>query len=52
VAAEYVPVRHPLLLNCVLERARNVFLTDYIGEALRPILTRQDLIAHEKFDYT
>src|SRR5437588_5490150 len=46
VPAKNVAVRRPSLLNGILERAGNVLLPDYLGEFLRTVLTRQDLIAH------
>src|SRR5206468_8741909 len=46
VPAKDVAVRRPPLLNGILERAGNVLLPDYLGEFLRTVLTRQDLIAH------
>src|SRR5438552_2396840 len=46
VPAKNVAVRRPSLLNGILERAGNVLLPDYLGEFLRTVLTRPDLIAH------
>src|SRR2546427_8882524 len=46
VPAKDVAVRRPPLLNGILERAGNMLLPDYLGEFLRTVLTRQDLIAH------
>jgi anti-sigma B factor antagonist len=48
VAAENVPVRRTLLLNSIFQSASYVLLPDYVGEFLRPVLARQNLIAHAK----
>src|SRR5439155_1164782 len=53
VTAKNVAVRRPPLLNGILERAGNMLLPDYLGKFLRPVLTREDLIAHGgTVDYT
>jgi hypothetical protein len=39
-------VRNAFLRDGILQGAGNVFLADYVGEFLRPVFTRQDLIAH------
>ena len=46
VAAEYVSVRNPLLLNGILQSASDVVLPNHIGELLRTVFSGKDLIAH------
>ncbi len=46
VAAQDVAVSDPLLLDRIPEGARNMVLADHVGKPLRPVLTRQDLVAH------
>ena len=46
VAAEDVAVCNTLLLDGILQGARDMFLTDYIGEFLGSIFAGQDLITH------
>ena len=41
-----IGVREPILLDRVLERARDVLLADQIVERLRPIFARENLVAH------
>ena len=43
---EKIGVREAILLDRILERARDVLLADQIVERLRPIFSREDLIAH------
>ena len=53
MAAKNVAVRRSPLLNGILERAGNMFLSDHLGELLRTVLARQNLIAHGgTVDYT
>ena len=47
--AEDVAVGDALLRNRILQGARDVFLADNVGEFLRTIFARQDLIAHRNF---
>ncbi len=46
VSAEDVAVRDPSLLNGVLQGSGDVLLPDDVGEFLRPVFARQDLITH------
>ena len=45
---EEVGVRQPVLLDGILERARDVRLPDEVVESLRPVFAGEDLIAHPK----
>src|ERR1700686_556492 len=45
--AEDVAVRGPSLFQGILQGARDVLLSDHLGELLRTIFTRQDGVAHE-----
>ena len=45
-ADEKIGVGEPILLDRVLERARDVLLADEVVERLRPIFSRENLIAH------
>ena len=46
MTAEDVTVRDPLLLDRVLQGAGDVFLADDVGEFLRPIFARENLVTH------
>ncbi len=46
MAAEDIAVRDALLRDGILQGAGDVFLTDDVGEFLRPVFARQDLVAH------
>ena len=46
MSAEDVAVRDALLRDGILQRAGDVFLADHVGEFLRPVFARQDLVAH------
>ena len=46
VATKNVPMSGPLLLDGVFQGPGNMFLPDDLGEFLRTVLTRQDLVAH------
>ena len=43
---EKIGVGQPILLDGVLERTRDVFLADEIVKCLRPVLPRENLVAH------
>ncbi len=49
VAAEDVPVRNPLLLNGIFQRASDVVLPNHIGELLWTVFSGKDLIAHRDY---
>ena len=44
---EEIRVREPILRNCVLERARDVRLSDQIIERLGAIFSGEDLVTHK-----
>src|SRR5215469_17202767 len=46
MAAEDVAVCDPLLCNCILQRARDMLLPDYVRKLLRSILAGENLISH------
>ena len=46
MAAEDIAMRDAVLRDRVLQGTGNVFLADDVGEFLRPVFARQDLIAH------
>ena len=48
MTTEKLAMRGPPLLDSVLERAGNVVLADDIGELLRAVFTRENLVAHGK----
>src|SRR5262249_22707885 len=48
VSAEDVAVCRPTLLNCILKRVGDVFLSNDLRELLGAVLTGQDLVAHGK----
>jgi len=43
---EKIGVGQPILFDRVLKRARDVFLADEIVKCLRPVLPRENLVAH------
>src|SRR5712691_1479278 len=47
MAAKNVAMGGPPLFQGVLQGARDVLLSDHLGEFLRTIFTRQDGVAHE-----
>ena len=46
MAAEDIAVRDALLRDRILQGAGDMFLADDVGEFLRPVFARQDLVAH------
>ena len=49
MAAEDVAMGDALLRDGILQGAGDVFLADDVGEFLRPVFARQDLIAHRNY---
>ena len=46
MTAENVAMGGPPLFQGVLQGARDVLLSDHLGEFLRPVFARQDGVAH------
>jgi len=46
MAAEDIAVRDALLRDRILQGAGDMLLADDVGEFLRPVFARQDLVAH------
>src|ERR1019366_9197758 len=48
MAAENITVRDAFLRDRILQGAGDVFLADDVGEFLRPVFAREDLVAHRR----